>query len=114
MSALRSLEALEHTKCIHCPVIALESALARKTTLSTLTQAITEVRTISRTHLSGLIRSAMKGQSSNLEILHLLLGPRGGLERSEHRSRANDVYPDVLGSELESEGSSEGDDCSFC
>jgi len=114
MSALRSLEALEHTKCMHCPVIALESALARKTTLSTLTQAITEVRTISRTHLSGLVRSAVKRQSSNLEILHLLLGSRSGLKRSEYGSRAYDVYPDVLGSELKGEGSSEGDDCSFC
>ena len=50
---------MKPTKCMHCPVIALESALARKTTLSTLTDAITEVRTISRTHLSGLVRPAV-------------------------------------------------------
>jgi len=85
---------------MHCPVIALESALARNTTLSALTPCVAEVRTVSRTHLGGLIRPPMERQSSNLEILHLLLGPRSGLERSEYRSGTNDVDPDVLWGEL--------------
>lgn len=55
----------------------------------------------------------MKGQCSNLEILHLLLGSRSGLEGRKDWSGTNDVYSDMFRSELKGERSGEGDDGSL-
>jgi hypothetical protein len=55
----------------------------------------------------------MKRQSSNLEILHLLLWPRSRLKRSKDRSGTDDIDSNMLRSKLEGEGSSESDDSSL-